>query len=114
MEFSLSDGSVGAIPIVAVRGEVDVESAPALRTALGNILATDVPALIVDLSEVGFLDSTGLGALVAARSSVAESDRRMAVVCESDRIIKLFRITGLDSVFEIYPSTEAAADSLSA
>jgi anti-sigma B factor antagonist len=112
VEFSLSNGSVGAIPIVAVRGEVDVESAPALRNALGDVLATDVPAVVVDLSEVAFLDSTGLGALVAARSTVAESDRRMAVVCDSDRIIKLFRITGLDTVFEIYPSTEAAAQAL--
>ncbi|MCU1656168.1 MAG: anti-sigma factor antagonist [Pseudonocardiales bacterium] len=112
MELSVTQQSVGGVPVLAVRGEVDVYSAPALRDRLSELLTTDNKVVIVDLGDVGFLDSTGLGALVAARTAATEAGGRLPVVCDRERILKLFRITGLDTVFEIYPSVDEAADGL--
>jgi anti-sigma B factor antagonist len=114
VDFSVSQQTVGGLPVVSVRGEIDVYSAPVLKDALAEYLGADQPTLVVDLGEVGFLDSTGLGALVSARTTATDAGGRLAIVCDRDRILKLFRITGLDGVFEIFPSVEAATGALSA
>jgi anti-sigma B factor antagonist len=112
VELSVSQQSVGAYPVLAVRGEVDVYSAPALKNGLTELLGANGASVIVDLTDVGFLDSTGLGVLVAARSTAAEGGGRLPIVCDRERILKLFRITGLDVVFEIYPSRDDAVSGL--
>ena len=112
MELAVSQHSAGGFPVLEVRGEVDVYSAPTVKESLSDLLGAGNPVVIVDLSEVGFLDSTGLGALVAARTQAAEAGGLLAVVCDRDRILKLFRITGLDTVFELYPTLDDAVTAL--
>jgi anti-sigma B factor antagonist len=97
----------GEVPVVSVFGEVDVYAAPALREGLTELLQ-DGSSVVVDLTEVGFLDSTGLGALVAARTSAADQGASLPLVCTHQRILKLFTITGLDGVFKIYDTVDAA------
>jgi anti-sigma B factor antagonist len=106
----LSVGAHGSPPVavVTVGGEVDVYSAPQLRDQLTETLA-EQPTVVVDLSGVEFIDSTGLGALVAARTTAAERGGTLALVCTQQRILKLFAITGLDSVFAIFNSVADAA-----
>ncbi|MFN2560746.1 MAG: STAS domain-containing protein [Jatrophihabitans sp.] len=104
MDISVSQTTAGDVPIVAVSGEVDVYSAPALKDNITEILQSGVTTLIVDLSAVAFLDSTGLGALVEARAATSDAGGSMPLVCSQERILKLFTITGLDGVFTIYPS----------
>lgn len=94
--------------VVEVRGEVDVHSAPSLRDRLTDVFADGHQTVIADLSELGFIDSTGLGALVAARNDGAARNAQLLVVCSSERLLKLFRITGLDGVFSIYDSVAHA------
>lgn len=103
----------GDVPVVAVFGEVDVYAAPALREGLTELLQ-DGSSVVVDLTEVGFLDSTGLGALVAARTSAADQGAALPLVCTHQRILKLFTITGLDGVFKIYDTVDAALAGLNA
>lgn len=112
MEFSVAQHEVGGFPVVSVTGEIDVSTAPALKDVLTDLLGAERSAIVVDLGEVGFLDSTGLGALVAARTSATDADIRLPIVSDRDRILKLFRITGLDGVFEIYPTVDAAVAAL--
>ncbi|MCW2648143.1 MAG: anti-anti-sigma factor [Pseudonocardiales bacterium] len=112
VELSVSQQSVGEYPVLEVRGEVDVYSAPALADGLNTLIDSGTKAVIVDLTEVGFLDSTGLGVLVAARSAAADAGRALPIACAHERILKLFKITGLDAVFEIHPSVDAAVHSL--
>jgi anti-sigma B factor antagonist len=95
------------VPVVAVRGEVDVYAAPALRDGLIDLLQ-DGGSVIVDLTDVGFLDSTGLGALVAARAAAQSRGATLTLVCTHERILKLFTITGLDGVFPIHETVDAA------
>lgn len=112
MELSVANGTDGAPSVVTVNGEVDVHSAPQLRGGLTSVLSAGDSAadsgVVVDLTGVSFLDSTGLGALVAARTLAAERGVALRLVCTSRRILKLFTITGLDGVFEIHESLGAA------
>lgn len=114
MELSVSRQSVGGFPVVAVSGEVDVYSAPALKDSLTELLQSGVVTVIVDLSAVAFLDSTGLGALVEARSATTEAGGSLPLVCSQERILKLFAITGLDGVFTIHPTVDEAVTALQA
>lgn len=107
MELSVTRQGTGNVPVVAVNGEVDVYAAPALRDGLTELLE-DGSSVVVDLTEVGFLDSTGLGALVAARTAAADKGGSLPLVCTHQRILKLFTITGLDGVFRIYDNVDAA------
>jgi anti-sigma B factor antagonist len=111
VELSVSEHGDSAIPVVAVSGEVDVYAAPALREGLAELL-DEGKSVIVDLTDVGFLDSTGLGALVAARTAAAEHGSSLPLVCTHQRILKLFTITGLDGVFSIHETVDAALAAL--
>jgi anti-sigma B factor antagonist len=113
VELSVSKTSAGDVPILAVSGEVDVYSAPALKDKIGELIQSGQTTLIVDLSGVAFLDSTGLGALVEARAATNESGGSLPIVCSQERILKLFTITGLDGVFTIHPDVGAAVAALS-
>jgi anti-sigma B factor antagonist len=108
VELSVSRNGAGDVPVLAVRGEVDVYSAPALKDKVGELLTSGVSTLVVDLSDVAFLDSTGLGALVEARSATSEAGGSLPLVCSQERILKLFTITGLDGVFRISPTLDEA------
>lgn len=112
MEISVSQDGTGEVPVVAVSGEVDVYSASALKEKVTELLDAGQKSLVVDLTDVSFLDSTGLGALVEARAATNEAGGALPLVCSQERILKLFTITGLDSVFVIRPSLEAALASL--
>jgi anti-sigma B factor antagonist len=104
----------GEVPVVAVSGEVDVYSAPVLKERFGELLRDGASTLVVDLTAVSFLDSTGLGALVEARALTSEQGGTLPLVCTQDRILKLFTITGLDGVFAIHPTLDAALAGLPA
>jgi anti-sigma B factor antagonist len=100
------------VPSVTVSGEVDVYSAPALRDGLTTLIAEGT-SVVVDLTGVGFLDSSGLGALVTARKAAQDRGVALPIVCTSERILKLFTITGLDGVFTIC-TTVAEAQQMAA
>ena len=93
---------------MTVSGEVDVYTAPQLRSALEERIAAGQTALIVDLEDVGFLDSTGLGVLVGRLKAVKKVDGWLRVVCTNERILRLFGITGLDQVLPIHDTVDAA------
>ena len=112
MELAVSRLEVGGLPVVAVRGEVDVYSAPSLEQNLTGLFGEGETSVIVDMSEVAFLDSTGLGALIAARSAADKAGGSLPIVCGQDRILKLFTITGLDGVFSIFATVEDAVASV--
>ena len=114
VELSVSRQSVGGYPVVAVSGEVDVYSAPALKDSLTELMQSGASTVVVDLSDVAFLDSTGLGALVEARAATTEAGGSLPIVCSHERILKLFTITGLDGVFSIHPTVDEAVAALSA
>ena len=94
--------------VVEVGGEIDVYTAPRLRDALINLVDNGSYQLIIDLERVEFLDSTGLGVLVGGLKRVRAHDGGIELVCTQGRILRIFRITGLDSVFNIHKSVREA------
>lgn len=89
--------------VVTAAGEVDVASAPHLRDAL-NTAATHTPAHVTaDLRAVTFLDSTGLGVLIATHRRVHDAGGQFTIRCANDRVLRVFTITGLQDVLTITP-----------
>lgn len=114
MEVSVSQDAAEDVPVVSVSGEVDVYSAPELKESLAKLRQSGAHSIVVDLTEVAFLDSTGLGALVEARAATTDAGGSLAIVCNQERILKLFAITGLDGVFSIHKSLDEALAALQA
>jgi anti-sigma B factor antagonist len=108
VELSLRTSVVEGVSVIGVSGDVDVSSSPALRDRLTDVLDSGGGTVVVDLSDVTFLDSTGLGTLVGAFKHAEERGGSLPIVCPHERILKLFRITGLDTVFTIHDAVPAA------
>ncbi|GAA4410046.1 anti-sigma factor antagonist BldG [Fodinibacter luteus] len=111
MELTVTTSHHDDVSVVTVAGEVDVYTAAQLRAALDEEIAAGRPCLVVDLEQVTFLDSTGLGVLVGRLKLVRNQSGWLKIVCSNDRILRVFRITGLDKVFGIHASV---ADALAA
>jgi anti-sigma B factor antagonist len=94
--------------VVQITGEIDVYTAPKLREALIDLVNGGHYHLVVDVERVEFLDSTGLGVLVGGLKRVRAHDGTLAVVCTQERLLKIFRITGLTKVFSIRDSVDSA------
>ena len=108
MELSLTTRVEGDATVIAVGGEIDVYTAPKLREQLVELVNAGQYHLVVDMEQVEFLDSTGLGVLVGGLKRVRAHDGSLRLVCTQERILKIFRITGLTKVFPIHDSVAAA------
>jgi anti-sigma B factor antagonist len=102
---------LGDLPALrlAVSGEVDSSSAPALRTQLDEVLDKGVTDLTVDLTGVTFLDSAGLCVLAAAHRRAVRSGVRLRVVATSRAVIRPMQITGLYELLHVVTSEPGAA-----
>ncbi|MBT8228089.1 MAG: STAS domain-containing protein [Dactylosporangium sp.] len=108
MELSMSTRVAGGCTVLTVGGEVDVYTAPRLRERLIDLFEQGSRRVVVDLSGVEFLDSTGLGVLVGALKRLRAASGALGLVCPHERLLKVFRITALDRVFSLYNTVEAA------
>ena len=97
--------------VVTVRGEVDLASSPQLRDCLGELTSAGTPRLVIDLEEVGFIDSTGIGVLVGGIKRARSQGGELSLVCTQRRILKVLEITGLTRVFTVYDRLEEAVSS---
>jgi anti-sigma B factor antagonist len=94
--------------VIEVGGEIDVYTAPKLRERLIGLVESGSCQLIVDMEAVEFLDSTGLGVLVGGLKRVRAQEGWIDLVCTQSRILRIFRITGLNKVFNIYDTVAEA------
>lgn len=91
--------------IITVSGEIDLASAPKLEEAL---VTEPDQTVIVDLLEVGFMDSTGLRSLLSAREALESAGGRLLLVFEEGPVERILDLTGLTDRFETFSSLEAA------
>jgi anti-sigma B factor antagonist len=108
VDLTLATSEVEGATIIAVGGEIDVYTAPKLRDKITELVADGVYDIIVDMEAVEFLDSTGLGVLVGGLKKVRAHDGSLQLICTQDRLLKIFRITGLAKVFVIHDSADGA------
>jgi anti-sigma B factor antagonist len=125
MDFPRNTGEDGAVAltvstrngpgcaIVAVSGDVDISTSPDLRQALAEAVSAGTRALVVDLSAVRFVDSTGLGVLVGAYTAVRNAGGRLAVVNDHAAVLKVLSITALHDVLGVHPTLAGAVASVS-
>src|SRR5579863_10066910 len=112
MELGLEvDESRSPYTVLSITGEVDVYSAPRLREKLVELVSQGHRQIVADLDGVDFLDSTGLGVLVGGLKRLRSHDGDLTLVCTQARILKVFEITGLTSVFKISESIDQATSS---
>jgi anti-sigma B factor antagonist len=98
--------------VLAVRGEIDLFTAPELKQVLAEAIEGGRIRIIVDLTDTTFLDSTALGVLIGAVKRLRSRDGALAIVNVDDNIAKTFEITGLDQIFTIVPTREEAVDAV--
>ncbi len=106
MELSFSTKSDGAHTLLTVGGEIDIATAPQLRTELVELVGGGCRWLTIDLSPVGFIDSTGLGVLVGARRRLVEAGGELSLVVPQEPLRALFTATGLGEIFPIFESID--------
>lgn len=108
MDLSVRARTLATPAVVEVRGEVDLHPAAQPRDRLPEVIDAGQQSVLVDLTGLSFIDSTGLGALVAGRNHANAAGATLRLICDSERMLKLLRITGLDAVFDIYASLPEA------
>ena len=94
--------------VFRVRGEIDVATAPEVRRALGSAITMPSVRVILDLCDVGFIDSTGLQALLHAQRRLRELHRQFVIVCPAGQVLRAFEIANLLDTFRVAATLEAA------
>lgn len=85
-------------------------TAPGLSQRLQAAVDAGHRALVIDLSEVEFIDSTGLSVLLSVLRRVTQANGRLALVCANPTVLRLFHVTSLDRTFDIFDGREAACE----
>ena len=113
VEFDLTEEGIDETThVIAVRGDVDLYSAPELRQRLDAVIGGGKTRVLVDLSETSFIDSTTLGVIVGAIKRLRVHGGRLALACDDPSILRVFAITGLDQVIGVHPNRAAGLAAL--
>lgn len=108
MDLSIDRADHDDETVMSVGGEIDVYTAPIVRERLDAAVRDGHVNLVVDLSQVRFLDSTGLGVLVGRLKLTRSRGGSLRLVATEEKVLKVFAITGLDKVFELYDTLDEA------
>jgi len=103
---------LGGAPCLAVSGELDIAGVPELEQELEAAIADSVGAFLVDASELEFLDSSGIRALLRARALLGRRDRALGLVIPPGPVRRALDLAGVSDLFAIYASRAAAARAL--
>jgi anti-sigma B factor antagonist len=93
---------------VEVQGEIDVYTSPRVKETINELIEKGHYQLVINLEGVRYIDSTGLGVLIGALKKVREHSGRILLVCTNPQIKKIFNITGLVKIFEIFKDEDEA------
>ena len=91
---------------VAVRGELERAAAPELTAALDHAIRHTTGPFVIDLSQVGFLDSTGIASLMRARALLGRDDRELALICPPGSARRALEVTGVDELVALYATCD--------
>jgi anti-anti-sigma factor len=104
--------NVEEAPGVAVKGQVDIADAVALEDSIQKAIIESAGAFVIDLSDLEFIDSSGLHVLHRARDLLGREDRQLAVVCPHGPVRRVFELSGLSELFALFATREEAAAAL--
>jgi anti-sigma B factor antagonist len=109
LSLAISTDTVESAVVVRAEGDLDVYTAPRLKEVLDEHVAGET-RLVLDLSEVHFIDSTALGVLVGALQQSQSNGGEFRLVVGDPFLLKIFHITGFDGIFPIFPVVTDALD----
>ncbi|MEN6371540.1 MAG: STAS domain-containing protein [Armatimonadota bacterium] len=112
MDLRIRTKMVKDIPIIELVGELDSYTCAQFRDTMIDVIEQGHPSVVVSMAGVEYIDSSGLGTLVGGLKRASESGGKIAVVCSSNQIRKVFEITGLEKVFPLFEDESEAAVTL--
>jgi anti-sigma B factor antagonist len=98
------------VVVVRPQGRLNMVAAPGLKAAIGELIQAGSSRVVVDLSEVAFIDSSGLGALIAGLKTARQARGDLRIVGVADQVAAVLRLTNLDRVLRSHDTIEAAVD----
>ena len=104
-----TEGLANSTYVVSVAGEIDLFTGPEFSDAVHGVLDAGAATLIIDLSDCGFMDSTGITILLGANERLNES-KPLAVVTDHPNVLQVLRPTGVDAVLGVYPTRAEAVN----
>ncbi|WP_354638805.1 STAS domain-containing protein [Kitasatospora camelliae] len=107
-ELNVSVQQVDRAVVLRPAGELDHDTADALRSALDAALRADVRQVVIDCAALEFCDSTGLNLLLRARLTAESGGRRIVIAAPGPMVSRLLEITGAGEVFEVFPTADEA------
>lgn len=107
LEIETAEAQDG-IPVVHLRGEIDLHTCPQLRTTLHGLMEAGKKNIVLDMAEVPYLDSAALGVLVDAVRRAREAGGALHLVQVTPFVLRAFEITRLIKIFQVHPSVDAA------
>lgn len=111
-QMEVRPAALGGPPGLAVTGEVDMSTAAALEAAVDAAVRASDGAFAIDLTDVAFLDSSGINVLMRARSALGRQDRAVVLICPPGPVLRVLRAVGIDGLFTMFDSPAAAARAL--
>lgn len=108
MDLQIKVRTCDGIPVIELAGEVDAYTSARFREVMLDAIETHGARIVISMREVDYIDSSGLGALVGGLKRVSERDGKIVIVCDQSQVRKVFEITGLEKVFPIFESEDAA------
>jgi anti-sigma B factor antagonist len=103
-QLTLAVHADGDRMVLTVAGEVDLATAPQLRAKLTDLVDNGTGSVVVDLTPVAFIDSTGLEALLAGRQRAQARGHTIQLVCPEGQALRVLRLTGIETVFPVHGS----------
>ncbi len=94
--------------VLPLEGEIDLHVSPRIAASLGAMVAQKPAQLVVDLTQVSYIDSSGLAVLIEAMQNVAGYGGKFALAGLQESVRPIFEIARLDQVFRIYPDVDSA------
>ncbi|MBN1465702.1 STAS domain-containing protein [candidate division KSB1 bacterium] len=108
MSLKISNSVKGKTAVLKIDGEVDMFSSPQARNAIMELVKQRVPKVIVDLSEVSYMDSSGVATLIEGLQLCHKYNGKLVVAGLRANVREVFELTRLDKIFQIFQDVEAA------
>ena len=111
-KFGVTTDQTLSIPVITANGDIDSYSVARFKTVLNEMLDAGTNKLIIDMKGVDYVDSSGFGALLGATKRVRPNGGKIILTGCSESVLRIMKITQLDTIFEIYKDYQQALDSL--
>jgi anti-sigma B factor antagonist len=96
------------VTVVAPTGRLDVAGAPALKDAISEVVKNGPPRVVIDMEGISFVDSTGLGSVIAALKQIRSSQGDLRLAAPNQQVRVVLELTTLDRVFPYFSTVEEA------